>query len=33
MTTVQQSPLPTAEDLRARVRDALDAIGLRTDLG
>jgi aldehyde dehydrogenase (NAD+) len=33
MTTVQQSPLPTAEDLRARVRDALDAIGSRTDLG
>ena len=33
MTTVQISQLPTAEDLRRQVRDALQAIGSRADLG
>ena len=33
MTTVQTSQLPTAEDLRTQVRDALQAIGSRADLG
>ena len=32
MTTVQTSQLPTAEDLRTQVRDALQAIGSRADL-
>jgi aldehyde dehydrogenase (NAD+) len=33
MTTVQTSQLPTVEDLRAQVRDALEAIGSRAELG
>ena len=33
MTTVQTSHLPTAEDLRTQVRDALQAIGSRAELG
>ena len=33
MTTVQTSQLPTAEDLRTQVRDALQSIGSRADLG
>jgi aldehyde dehydrogenase (NAD+) len=32
MTTVQTSQLPTVEDLRAQVRDALEAIGSRAEL-
>ena len=33
MTTVQTSHLPTAEDLRTQVRDALQAIGSHAELG
>ena len=33
MTTVQTSNLPTAEDLRSQVRDALSAVGSRAELG
>ena len=33
MTTVQTSQLPTAENLRAQARDALNAVGARADLG
>jgi aldehyde dehydrogenase (NAD+) len=33
MTTMQKSQLPTADDLRARVRDALAAVGSRVELG
>src|SRR6476660_1192874 len=33
MTSVQTSQLPTADDLRAKARDALQAIGSRVDLG
>jgi aldehyde dehydrogenase (NAD+) len=33
MTTTETAPLPTADDLRAKVRDALSAIGVRTELG
>jgi aldehyde dehydrogenase (NAD+) len=33
MTTIQSAKLPTAEDLRARARDALRAVGSRTSLG
>ncbi len=33
MTTVQTSKLPTAEDLRSQVRDALSAVGSRAELG
>ena len=33
MTSVQTSQLPTADDLRGRARDALQAIGSRADLG
>ena len=33
MTTVQTSQLPTAEDLRAQARDALNAVGCHADLG
>jgi aldehyde dehydrogenase (NAD+) len=33
MTSVQTSQLPTAADLRAQVRDALQAVGARTELG
>ena len=33
MTSVQTSQLPTAEDLRARARDALQAVGSRAELG
>ena len=33
MTTVQTSTLPTAEALRAQVRDALRAIGSGAELG
>src|SRR6186997_3010458 len=33
MTTAQTSKLPTAEDLRARARDALRAVGSGTSLG
>jgi aldehyde dehydrogenase (NAD+) len=33
MTTVQTSQLPTVDALRAQVRDALQAIGSRTELG
>src|SRR4051812_878567 len=33
MTSVQISQLPTADDLRAQARDALQAIGSRVELG
>jgi aldehyde dehydrogenase (NAD+) len=33
MTTTETAPLPTAEELRTRVRDALDAIGTTVELG
>jgi aldehyde dehydrogenase (NAD+) len=33
MTTTETAPLPTADDLRTKVRDALHAIGDRTELG
>ncbi len=33
MTTAQTSKLPTAEDLRSQARDALTAVGSRTELG
>ena len=33
MTTMQKSQLPTADDLRARVRDALAAVGSPAQLG
>ena len=33
MTTMQKSQLPTADDLRARVRDALAAVGSPAELG
>jgi aldehyde dehydrogenase (NAD+) len=33
MTTTETAPLATTDDLRAKVRDALHAIGDRTDLG
>ena len=33
MTSVQTSQLPTADDLRAQARDALQAIGSRVELG
>jgi aldehyde dehydrogenase (NAD+) len=33
MTTAQTSKLPTAEDLRSQARDALSAVGSRTELG
>ena len=33
MTTVQTSQLPTADALRAQVRDALQAIGSHAELG
>src|SRR6201990_891942 len=33
MTTISTSKLPTADDLRAGVRDALHAIGSHADLG
>jgi aldehyde dehydrogenase (NAD+) len=33
MTTTETAPLPTAEELRTRVRDALDAIGATVELG
>ena len=33
MTTVQTPQLPTAENLRAQARDALNAVGARADLG
>ncbi|MDT7732464.1 MAG: aldehyde dehydrogenase, partial [Mycobacterium sp.] len=33
MTIVQTSQLPTVEDLRAQVRDALESIGSRAELG
>jgi aldehyde dehydrogenase (NAD+) len=33
MTSVQTSQLPTAEHLRSRARDALQAVGSRVDLG
>jgi aldehyde dehydrogenase (NAD+) len=33
MTTTETAPLPTTDDLRTKVRDALHAIGDRTELG
>jgi L-aminoadipate-semialdehyde dehydrogenase len=33
MTTTETAPLPTTDDLRTKVRDALHAIGARTELG
>jgi aldehyde dehydrogenase (NAD+) len=33
MTTTETAPLPTTDDLRAKVRDALHAVGDRTELG
>ncbi len=33
MTTTETAPLPTADNLRAKVRDALSAIGVRAELG
>jgi aldehyde dehydrogenase (NAD+) len=33
MTTMQETQLPTADDLRARVREALAAVGSRVELG